>query len=571
MKDYLPKRNAGGETTLEIDARGYAVIRDPLINKGSAFTIDERRALGIDGLLPAGVNTLDLQARRIYASLQALAEPLQQYAELSQLQDRNEHLYYRILTEHLEEFMPVVYTPTVGLATRRFSEVFRRGRGVWITPAHSGRIHEVLRAAAAGRQIKLIVVTDNEAILGIGDQGAGGMAISVGKLALYTAGAGIHPSLTLPVSLDVGTDNQELLENELYLGWRDKRLRGEAYQALVEEFVIAVNDVFPGALVQWEDFRKDNALTILERFREAVPSFNDDIQGTGAVAFAGVMAATRVTGIPIQDQRIVIFGAGAAGLGIARQLRAGLRAAGVTTEQLEAAIAVIDSRGLLADDRPIRDEYKHELAWPAELARRIGLSDPDGRSLEAVVEAYRPTVLIGSSGQAGAFNEAVIRAMAAGTPRPVILPFSNPTANCEALPSDVIAWTEGRALVATGSPFEPVEYGGRSHHIGQGNNAFIFPGLGLGALVAEVRTLSDALIDASARALAEQVSDDELEQGYLFPAIGRMREVSLAVARAVVRQAIDEGSAQIPEDSDVDSLIAAATWTPAYPRYIAVG
>ncbi len=571
MKNYLPRRDQSGEAILEIDTRGHDVIRDPLINKGTAFSLDERRELGIDGLLPAGVNTLDLQARRIYASLKALPEPLQKYAELTQLQDRNEHLYYRILTDHLEEFMPVVYTPTVGLATRRFSEVFRRGRGVWITPAHAGRIHEVLRSAAAGRRIRLIVVTDNEAILGIGDQGAGGMAISIGKLALYTAGAGIHPSLTLPVSLDVGTDNRELLDNELYLGWREPRLRGDAYQALVEEFVIAVKEVFPGALVQWEDFRKDNALGILERFRDAVPSFNDDIQGTGAVAFAGVMAAMRVTGIPAEEQRIVIFGAGAAGLGIARQLRAGLRAAGLTPEQLEGAIAVIDSRGLLVDDRPIGDEYKHELAWSSALAGRYGLADAGARDLEAVVRAYRPTVLIGSSGQAGAFDEAVIRAMAAATPRPVVLPFSNPTANCEALPGDIVEWTEGRALIATGSPFEPVEYGSRRYHIGQGNNAFIFPGLGLGALVAEVATLSDGLIDASARALAGQVTDDELAQGYLFPAIGRMREVSLAVARAVVRQAIDEGSARIPDDSDIDALIDEATWSPVYPRYVAVG
>ncbi len=570
MKDYLPARDEGGELILEIPVRGNAVIRDPLINKGSAFTTDERRALGIDGLLPVGVNTIDRQAQRIYKSLTELPEPLQQYAELSQLQDRNEHLYYRILTEYLEEFMPVVYTPTVGLATRKFSEVFRRGRGVWITPDHAGRIRDVLRAGAAGRGIKLIVVTDNESILGIGDQGAGGMAISIGKLALYTAGAGIHPSLCLPVSLDVGTNNEELLNNDMYLGWPHKRLSGDAYDALVEEFVEAVNDVFHGALVQWEDFRKDNALSIMERYRNAVPSFNDDIQGTGAVAFAGVLASMRASGVAPQDQRIVIFGAGAAGLGIARQLRAGLAEQGLTKEQIEGAIAVIDSRGLLVDDRPIRETYKHELAWPAAVAVQHGLADPEARSLEQVVRAYRPTVLIGSSGQAGAFSEAVVKAMAAGTGRPVILPFSNPTSNCEGIPEDLIRWTDGRALVATGSPFEPVEHNGRTHHIGQGNNAFIFPGLGLGALVAGVRSLSDALIDASAASLAEQVTDAELEQGYLFPAISRMREVSLNVAVAVVRRAIDEGSAALPEDADVEQLIREATWTPEYPRYVAV-
>jgi malic enzyme len=570
MQTYDITRDATGVRRMRVARRGQELLRDPLLNKGTAFTDVERGEFGLEGLLPAGTNTLEQQARRIYASIAELPEPLQRYAELTQLQDRNEHLFYKVLTDHLEMLMPIVYTPTVGLATRRFSQVFRRGRGLWITPAHRGRMRAVLRNAAGNRHVRLMVVTDNESILGIGDQGAGGMAISVGKLSLYTAGAGVHPGETLPISFDVGTDNETLLADDLYLGWRQKRLRGGEYMALLDEFIEAVADVLPGALVQWEDFRKDNALSVLERFRGAVPSFNDDIQGTGAVALAGVETSMRVSGISPRDQRILIYGAGAAGLGIARQLRAGLLEHGLSRAEVERAVAVMDSRGLLVADRPIHDAYKVELSWSPDVAASFGLGDPQRRDLLSVVEHYRPTVLIGSSGQGGAFTEPVIRALARHTQRPVVLPFSNPTDNCEAQPRDVLAWTDGRALVATGSPFAPVEVGGRHVHIGQGNNAFIFPGLGLGTLACGARTISDEMIAAAAAELARCVRQDDVDKGYLFPPIARLRDVSRSIARAVVMRAVDQGNATLPGNADVERILDDATWSCEYPAYDAV-
>jgi malic enzyme len=550
-----------------VSKTGYDLIRDPLLNKGSGFTPQERYALGLQGLLPHQQNTMDQQARRIYQAIHAIERPLEQYVSLSALQDRNEHLFYRVLVEHIEEFMPVIYTPTVGLATQNFSHVFRRGRGVWITPDFKGQIARILRSAAASRRIRLIVATDNESILGIGDQGAGGMAISVGKLALYVAGAGIHPAETLPVSLDVGTDNTQLLDDDLYLGWPNERLRGNAYDELIDEFVEAVHTVFPEALVQWEDFRKDNALGILNRHRSSVPSFNDDIQGTGAVALAGMLSALRITDSAFSEQRVLIYGAGAAGLGIARQVKAALLGAGVSEQAALAQVGVIDSQGLLVEDRAIRDAYKGELAWTVDMAQRIDLPDPTQRDFESVMTHYRPSVLIGSSGQAGAFTETIVRSMAGTTERPIILPFSNPTDRAEATPEDLLNWTEGRALVATGSPFQPVSYGDREIKIGQGNNVFIFPGLGLGALESRATSVTDAMVSAASGALAEAVTADELKQGLLFPSVNRLREISRNVAIAVAQQAESDGVANRPA-SEVEEQIDQAMWSPIYRDYV---
>ena len=559
-----------GVETVEIVLRGKDLIRNPLLNKGSAFTPEERKQFGIEGLLPDHSNSMDVQAKRIYASINKKDDPLEKYIGLMALQDRNEHLFYRVLMDHLEEFMPIVYTPTVGQATQNFSHVFRRGRGVWITPHFKGRVAQVLANAAGRHPIQLIVATDGQSILGIGDQGAGGMAISVGKLALYTAGAGIDPALSLPVCLDVGTDNEKLLTDDFYLGWPHRRLRGAEYDELLDEFVAAVKQVFPDALMQWEDFRKDNALNILQRYRDALPSFNDDIQGTGAVAAAGLLSSCRVSGTDLKDQRIVIFGAGAAGLGIATQLQSMLLQSGVAEQDLYRHIVVLDSRGLIATDRDISDKYKHKLAWPAEHARDIGLGADQDRDLLAVVRCYRPTALIGSSGQAGSFTEDIVRAMADHTERPVILPFSNPTSITEATPEDVIRWTAGRGLVATGSPFAPVSYEGRTFEIGQGNNVFIFPGLGLGTLLSGARTVTDGMISATAHALAQSVTEEELARGLLYPAINRLRDVSRAITRAVMVQAIEEGVATQDPGSDIDAVIETATWTPHYRKYVAV-
>lgn len=542
------------------------VLRDPLLYKGSAFTAAERRDLGLLGLLPAGENSQNQQAVRFYQKLAGTPEPIDRYRALMALQDRNERLYYRVLMDHLAELMPIVYTPTVGLACQRFSAVFERGRGIWITPDHRGRIREVMASAIGDREIDLAVVTDNESILGIGDQGAGGMAISIGKLALYTAGAGIDPARTLPVSLDVGTNNRELLQNDLYLGWPDTRLKGAAYDELVEEFVEAFHSLLPHAVLQWEDFRKDNALAILERYRHRTLSFNDDIQGTGAVALAGLFSALRLKGEALAEQRIVIHGAGAAGLGIARQIEAAMREEGMSSDDIRHRLAALDSRGLLIDDQEHADAYKRDLAWPAAFADGLGLIED--RSLEATVAAFRPTVLIGTSGQPGCFHESLVREMSAAVEQPVIMPMSNPTANSEAVPEDLIRWSDGRALVATGSPFSPVAFGDRVVEIGQGNNVFVFPAIGLGALISGAREVSDDMITHAARALADQVSDEELARGLLYPDVSRLREVTARCAAAVAAQAFDEGLASVDRPADLHGAAREAMWTPEYPEIL---
>lgn len=567
MSNYRATRTDSGQYQMKVNARGYALLTDPLYNKGTGFTEEERDRLGLQGLLPAEVNSMDNQAQRVLAAMRRKQDAIEKFIGLTGLQDRNEHMFYKVLTENFEEFMPIVYTPTVGQACQEYSRTFRRSRGLWITPAHRGRIKEVLRNARSS-QIRLTVVTDNEAILGIGDQGAGGIAISVGKLALYCAGAGIHPAETLPISLDTGTDNQELLDDPLYLGWRHNRLRGDEYDSLVDEFVEAVSEVFPGIFVQWEDFKKNTALAVLERYRDSVLSFNDDIQGTGAVALAALISACRQKKESLKDQRIVIFGAGAAGIGITRQLRAALIEEGLSETQARQAIAAVDSGGLVADDRELRDPYKKDIAWTAEYATEQGLGIDQPRNLEAIIEALKPTVLIGSSGQAGAFSEGLIRKMAAHCKTPVVLPFSNPTHLCEAVPADIIRWTDGRALIATGSPFEPVDYNGRRVHIGQGNNVYIFPGLGLGALSCNASKVTDGMITASARALAESVSDDDLAEGRLFPPIPALRQVCKSVAGAVIKAAIRDGVSDTDVSCSSDQHLESLMWTPEYPELI---
>ena len=565
METYKRERRPDGGWRVEVPVRGARLLEHPMYNKSSAFTEEERRTFGLEGLLPAAVSSMETQVKRVYGNICRKTDPLERYIGLQALQDRNEHLYYRILLDHLEDLLPIVYTPTVGRASKEYSHIFRRGRGLWITPAHRGRIAEVLDSAPfAG--VRLIVATDNQAILGIGDQGAGGMAIPIGKLAIYSAAAGIHPAETLPVSLDEGTGNADLLEDEMYLGWRQPRITGTAYQELMDEFVAAVRDRFPGALLQWEDFQKANAFELLARHRDRVLSFNDDIQGTGAVALAGLTAACRVSGLGLAEQRVLIVGGGAAGVGIARQLRSAFAAAGLEGEELARSVGVLDSRGLITDDRQRLDPYKAEQAWPANLAAAAGLGER--RDLAALVETLRPTALIGTSGQPGLFDEALVREMARHVDRPVVFPFSNPTSHSEARPEELLAWTDGRALVAAGSPFEPVRHGGRTVPIGQGNNAFIFPGIGLGALAVGAGQISDAAFGAAAQALAGAVSAQELASGLLFPAIGRLREVTLGVATAVARQALAEGQGGALEDGDIAARVADAMWSPDYPELV---
>jgi malic enzyme len=558
MEAYRRKRGSDGRERVEVRLRGPQLLNHPMHNRATAFTREERRELDLEGLLPDVVSTMEQQARRAYGNVVRKAEPLERYIGLAALQDRNEHLFYRVLTEHLEEFLPIVYTPTVGQACQQYSRIFRRARGLWITPEHKGRMTEVL-ANAPYEDVRLIVVTDNERILGLGDQGAGGMGIPVGKLALYVAAAGIHPAWTLPVSLDVGTDNEELLGDDLYIGWRQPRLRGEAYDAIVDEFVRAVKLRFPKALLQWEDFKQWNAFRLLERYRRELPSFNDDIQGTAAVAVAGLFAASRAAGRRLAEERLVIAGAGAAGVGIARLFQSALRREGVGGDDLRRSVAMLDSKGLVVD---ATDEYRRDLAWTGEMAAAHGLRPAS--SLLDVVRATKPTGLIGVSGVPGLFGEEVVRAMAAHVERPVVFPLSNPTSSSEARPADVMAWTDGRALMATGSPFEPVEVGGRTVRIGQGNNAFVFPGVGLGVLVSEAREVTDGMFAAGADALAAQLPEEDLAAGSLFPRIAGLRAVTAKVAEAVVRQAIAEGVARNAPEEPAEA-VAAAMWDPAYP------
>ena len=545
----------------DVAYRGSHLLSHSMYNKGSAFTREERAARGLEGLLPAAVNTIEQQAARVVENLRRKGDPLEKYIGLASLQDRNEHLFYRVLCDHMEELLPIVYTPTVGRACQEFSHIFRRARGLWITPEHRGRIDRIL-ANAPFDDVRLIVVTDNERILGLGDQGAGGMGIPIGKTTIYSAAAGIHPSQTLPISLDVGTDNQALLADDLYLGWRHPRLRGAAYDAVVDEFVRAVKSRFPRALLQWEDFKKQNAFNLLDRYRTVLPSFNDDIQGTGACVVAAMLAAGRITRTTFAEQRVLILGAGAAGVGIARQLREAFGRAGLHGDALTSAIAILEITGLLVQDGQPLDDFQRPFAWPRELATAVGVSAAD--SLETVVRTFHPTVLVGVCGQGGAFTKPVVQAMAACVRRPVILPLSNPTKQCEAAPSDLITWTDGQAVVATGSPFEPVEYAGTTFRVGQSNNAYIFPGVGLGALVAEAREVTDGMFRAAAECLASLVSDRDLASGSLFPPIRDLRRVAGSIAEAVARAARDEGVGLTLSDDAIVKAVAAAQWDPRY-------
>lgn len=567
MEKFNLVRTPDGDQ-LHTSKSGLEMLRSPLYDKGTGFNYEERRQFGIEGMLPAEYNDIETQAERSYLSICFNKDPVGRHIDLSQLLNRNEVLFYKILSMHLDELMPVIYTPTVGEASRFFSRVYRRARGVFITPDHVGRIEEVLRSSAPFSGVRLMVVTDNEAILGIGDQGVGGMAISIGKLALYCVGAGIHPAQTLPICLDVGTDNQALLDDPLYLGWRQARLRGDDYLALVDEFIAACKAVFPDVVIQWEDFRKDNALMILDRYRHLLPSFNDDIQGTGAVAAACVHAACRISGEDFKNSRILIYGAGAAGLGIARQLRGQLEDAGLSGDDLTRAIIAVDSGGMITSARVNLDDYKNELAWPAEMAAAAGISPDDQSDLARLIVAYKATVLIGTSGQANSFNENVVKAMAANTEQPVILPMSNPTSICEGSPADILAWTDGKALVATGSPFEPVDTPTGPRRIGQANNVFVFPGIGLGAIVSNATEITTTMIAASSRALAEALGEDEIKDGCLMPEVSRLWDVCGLVALAVARQAIEDGVAQFTDASALPDRIAAYRWLPEYPEIV---
>jgi malate dehydrogenase (oxaloacetate-decarboxylating) len=553
-------------TPVDTELTGYDLVNTPRLNKGTAFTEVERDQFHLHGLLPPHIGTLDDQVARRLKVLGAFKTDFERYAFLRDLQDTNETLFYALLVRNIEETLPLVYTPTVGEGCQRFSEVWRKPRGVFLSYPNKHRIRQILADPRFDR-VRVIVVTDGERILGLGDQGAGGMGISIGKLALYTGCAGIRPEETLPVLLDVGTNNQERLNDPLYIGWRNRRVTGAEYDEFVDEFVAAVIDRWPEVLLQWEDFAGYHAGSLLARYRERLCTFNDDIQSTAAVAAATLMAAVTVTGVPLTEQRIALVGAGSAGCGIATLLLRAMVDAGLSEDMARRRFYAVDRYGLLVegmmDITPAQAPFVQSRdavgGWRLENKNEINL-------LDVVVNA-RPTALIGVSGIAGAFNEAAVRAMAQHVDRPIIFPLSNPTSRSEAAAEQLIAWTDGRALIGTGSPFAPVEWQGRTIPIDQTNNSYIFPGMGLGILAAGARRVTDAMFMAAAKAVAQMSPAATDKQGRLLPPVHQMRNVSAAVAKSVARQAQADGVAEKTDAATLDARIAAGIWEPRYQPY----
>ena len=554
---------ATGEEFLEVSLAGRILFDTPLLNKSSAFPEDERREFDLLGLLPPHVSTMEEQLIRLYENYKRKETDLERYIFLISLQDRNETLFYRLLELNITEMMPIVYTPTVGEACQYYSHIYRRPRGLYIDYPHREEIARILNDSP-NEDVEVIVVTDGERILGLGDLGVGGIGIPIGKLSLYTVCAGIYPGSTLPILLDAGTNNQELLEDPLYLGWRHERVRGQEYDDFIEAFVRAVCARFPKVLLQWEDFSKDNASRLLERYRDRLCTFNDDIQGTGAVALAGVLAASEVTGRKISEQRIVMLGAGSSATGISDQIVAAMMEEGLTRAEAAERIWLVDRQGLVTDDH---GPSSHKYAKSIELIKEWQLEQPDRVMLADVVRNLHPTVLIGASAQTGAFTEEIVREMARHTERPIIFPLSNPTSKSEATPIDLLNWTDGRALVATGSPYGTVFYKGRKIPIGQCNNAFIFPGVGLGVIAAGSRRVTNDMFVAAARTLARFSPALADPDGSLFPALEDVRKISRSVAVEVAREAVRARLAEGCTEDEIERRVDSNMWEARYVRY----
>jgi malate dehydrogenase (oxaloacetate-decarboxylating)(NADP+) len=539
-----------------LPAKGVDWLHNPVFNKGTAFTEAERDALGLRGLLPPHVQTMDQQARRVMENFRSKSNDLERYIQIVGLQDRNETLFYRVVMDNLEEMMPIIYTPTVGRACQEFGHIFRRSRGFYISSNDVGQVENILQNWPT-RDVRVIVVTDGERILGLGDLGASGMGIPIGKLSLYTACAGIHPAQCLPITIDVGTDNETLLADLLYTGLRQKRIRGGTYDALIDEFMVAAEKLFPGVLIQFEDFGNRNAFRLLEKYRNRACTFNDDIQGTGAVALAGILSAIRITGKKLADQRVLFLGAGEAGIGIAENIVACLVEESLPLAEARKRCWFVDSKGLIVKGRDALSEHKlhyaHDHAPCADLL--------------SAVKSLEPTILIGASGQPKTFTEEIIKLMAAANERPVIFALSNPTSKAECTAEEAYRGTTGRAVFASGSPFAPVTLNGKTHVPGQGNNSYIFPGIGLGVVCTGARRVTDAMFIKAARTLASLIRENELAEGRVYPALNRIHEVSHAIAVAVAGEVYAEKLNTHSRPEDLPGYIRSQMFQPKYPDY----
>ncbi|MGB3685258.1 MAG: NAD-dependent malic enzyme [Ornithinimicrobium sp.] len=557
-------RTTGGVETVQIAVRGRQVLARPMLNFGPGYTREQRRALGLTGLLPPAVNSIDEQLKRVYTQFLIQPDNLSKYVYLNQLQDLNEILFYRLVAEHLDETLPIIYTPTVGEAIQKFSSTFDRARGIYLSIDHPDGIDEALASHGQGPDdVDLAVVTDSEGILGIGDQGVGGIRIAIGKLAVYTTAAGIHPLRGIPIVLDVGTDNHALLNDPAYLGVRRPRVRGEHYDAFIAKFVASVKKHYPHALLHWEDFGADNAHRILETYRDEHCTFNDDIQGTAAVVAAAALAAVKGKGERLRDQRVVIYGSGTAGIGIANLMSDIMIHEGLTSEEARARFWGLGSRGLLHTGSRMRS-FQQPYARPADELTDWVVREPGNYGLADVVDNVKPTILIGTSAQPDAFNEAIVTQMAAHCERPVIMPLSNPTSLSEAKPQDLLEWTDGSAMIATGSPFAPVVLGGITHQIAQANNALVFPGIGLGTVAVRASRVTDAMIAAASEAVADMTRAGK-PGAPVLPSMRQLRAVSAAVAVRVAQAAEADGVAEQPLEHPIRDIYA-QMWVPAYPK-----
>ena len=553
------------EEFIEVPFKGLLLAEHPIYNKGTAFPEDERENLDLRGVFPDTVSNFKIQKRRTYDSFCSKVDDLEKYIYMISLQDRNETLYYALILDHLTEMLPIIYTPTVGQACQQFSHIYRRPRGLYVTVNNIQNVDKVLSNAPFSN-VSLIVVTDGERILGLGDQGAGGMGIPIGKVSLYIAGAGLHPAYCLPILIDVGTNNEKLLEDPLYIGIRKKRLTGDAYDEIIEHFVNAVRRKFPNALLQWEDFGKNNAFRLLDRYRERVCSFNDDIQGTGSIAMGVFLSAMKIKKENLSDQRFVLFGQGQAGIGIARQIFTGLMEEGLSEKEARECIFGVDKDGLLVEGMQVTDEQK---PWVKDRAmiEKWQLSNPNRIDLLDTIRNTKATVLIGVTGQSGAFTQDILIQMAKNCNLPLIMPLSNPTAKAECTPEQAFKVTKGNCLIATGSPFKPVMVNGKERAISQCNNLYVFPGVGLGALVVGTPKITNQMFMAASRALSDLVSEDELKAGQLLPSIENIRQVSAEIALAVAREARESGLGVRADDEQLFKMITKAMWEPKYLPY----